>query len=153
MSSGSNSTSSWGTSSPERSCTYVAPITSTMVMRSSSAPEATTMTFRKILGIPLTFYWFCASAIFFRSNDIKSALQIEKAFLFFNSSGEQNVNIQMGWIFIPLVILHWAAYKGWFSDWLGKIPSWSFATGYGVLVAIILRFIAVDPQPFVYFQF
>ncbi|HLO84521.1 MAG TPA: MBOAT family O-acyltransferase [Nostocaceae cyanobacterium] len=117
------------------------------------APYKALVPIRKILGIPLTFYWFCASAIFFRSNDIKSALQIEKAFLFFNSSGEQNVNIQLGWIFIPLVILHWAAYKGWFSDWLGKIPSWSFAAGYGVLVAIILRFIAVDPQPFVYFQF
>ncbi|MBD2677421.1 MULTISPECIES: MBOAT family protein [Nostoc] len=117
------------------------------------APYKVLLPIRKTLGIPLTFYWFCASAIFFRSNDINSAVQIEKAFLFFHSSGYENVNLQLAWFFIPLAILHWSAYKGWLTHWTEKIPNWSFAAFYGVLSAIILRLMAVNPQPFVYFQF
>lgn len=106
-----------------------------------------------MLGIPLTMYWFCASAIFFRSNDLSSAIQIEKSFLFLNSLGSQNLNLQVAWIFVPLIILHWATYKGWFSDWWRKIPSWIFAVCFGVLVSAIFRLTAINPQPFVYFQF
>ncbi|MBC1239434.1 MBOAT family protein [Nostoc sp. 2RC] len=117
------------------------------------APYKRLLPLRNMLGIPLTFYWFCASAIFFRSNDISSAMQIEKSFLFLNSPGSENLNIQIGWVFIPLAIMHWAAYKNWLADWYQKIPQWSFVVFYGVLVAIILRFIAITPHPFVYFQF
>jgi alginate O-acetyltransferase complex protein AlgI len=78
---------------------------------------------------------------------------VEKSFVFLNSSGSQNLDLQMAWIFIPLIIMHWANYKGWFRDWWEKIPQWSFAVFYGVLVSTILRFIAISPQPFVYFQF
>jgi alginate O-acetyltransferase complex protein AlgI len=117
------------------------------------APHKRLLPLRNMLGIPLTFYWFCASAIFFRSNDISSAMQIEKSFLLLNSPGSENLNIQIGWIFIPLAIMHWAAYKNWLADWFQKIPQWSFVVFYGVLVAIILRFIAITPHPFVYFQF
>lgn len=111
------------------------------------------MPIRNIIGVPLTFYWFCASAIFFRSNDIGSAIQVEKAFVLLNAAGTENINVQMGWIFIPLTILHWAAYRGWFADWQRKIPRWSFVVGYGVLVSIMFRFVALAPYPFVYFQF
>jgi alginate O-acetyltransferase complex protein AlgI len=117
------------------------------------APYKVLLPLRNMLGIPLTFYWFCASVIFFRSKDLGSAMQIEKAFVLLNSSGSQNLNMQIGWIFVPLIIVHWAAYKGWFTDWQRQIPSWSFAAFYGVLVSIILRFTAINPQPFVYFQF
>lgn len=117
------------------------------------APYKHLMPIRNIIGIPLTFYWYCASAIFFRSNSLSSAIQVEKAFLFLNSAGSQNINIQIGWIFVPLTIVHWAAYKGWFADWHRKIPTWSFAAFYGVLASIILRFAAIIPDPFVYFQF
>ncbi len=108
---------------------------------------------RKMLGMPITFYWFCAFAIFFRSNDLSSALQIEKSFLFLKSLGSENLNLQIVWIFIPLIMLHWAAYKGWFADWWRKIPSWSFAVFFGVLVSAIFQLTAINPQPFVYFQF
>jgi len=117
------------------------------------APHKRLLPLRKMLGTPLTLYWFCASAIFFRSNDISSAIQIEKSFLFLNSLGYQNLNLQIAWIFLPLTILHWAAYKGWFSQWWRKIPSWSFAVCFGVLVSAIFRLKAINPQPFVYFQF
>lgn len=117
------------------------------------APYKQLLPLRNILGIPLTFYWVCASTIFLRSNDLASGLQVEKSFVFLNSSGSQNLDLQMAWIFIPLIIMHWANYKGWFRDWWEKIPQWSFAVFYGVLVSTILRFIAISPQPFVYFQF
>ncbi|MEH2351139.1 MAG: MBOAT family O-acyltransferase [Nostoc sp.] len=117
------------------------------------APYKRFLPLRNIVGLPMTFYWFCASAIFFRSNDIASAMQVEKSFLFFNSLGSQNINVEIGWIFIPLIIMHWAAYKGWFADWWQKIPKWSFAVFYGMLVSTILRFAAINPQAFVYFQF
>jgi alginate O-acetyltransferase complex protein AlgI len=117
------------------------------------APYKQLLPLRNMIGIPLTFYWFCASSIFFRSHDLGTAMQVEKSFLFLNSPGSQNLNIQIGWIFVPLMIIHWAAYKGWFANWWCKIPRWSFAVFYGVLVSIILRFVAIAPQPFVYFQF
>ncbi|MCL6749986.1 hypothetical protein KBT16_02940 [Nostoc sp. CCCryo 231-06] len=117
------------------------------------APYKGLLPLRKILGIPLTMYWFCASAIFFRSNDLSSAIQIEKSFLFLTSLGSKNLNLQIAWTFVPLIMLHWAAYKGWFADWWRKIPSWSFAVCFGVLVSAIFRLTAINPQPFVYFQF
>ncbi len=117
------------------------------------APYKGLLALRKMLGIPLTMYWFCASAIFFRSNDISSAIQIEKSFLFLTSLGSQNLNLQIAWIFVPLIILHWAAYKGWFTQWWRQIPSWSFAVVFGVLVSGLFRLTVISPQPFVYFQF
>jgi alginate O-acetyltransferase complex protein AlgI len=117
------------------------------------APYKRSLPLRNMLGIPLTFYWFCASVIFFRSNDLSSAMQVEKSFVFLNSPGSQNLGIQVGWIFVPLTIMHWAAYKGWFADWWRKIPRWSFAVLSGVLVSAIFRLKAINPQPFVYFQF
>ncbi|MEH2092594.1 MBOAT family O-acyltransferase [Nostoc sp.] len=117
------------------------------------APYKRLLPLRNMLGIPLTFYWFCASAIFFRSNDITSAIQIAKSFVFLNSPGSENLNIQVAWIFIPLVMMHWVAYKNWLAGWWQKIPQWSFAVFYGVIVSTILRFAAINPQPFVYFQF
>jgi alginate O-acetyltransferase complex protein AlgI len=117
------------------------------------APYKQFQTLRNIVGIPLTFYWFCASASFFRVSDLSTLILVEKSFLFLSSPGSENLNIQIGWIFIPLIIMHWAAYKGWFADWWQKIPKWSFAVFYGVLVSTILRFAAINPQPFVYFQF
>jgi alginate O-acetyltransferase complex protein AlgI len=89
------------------------------------------MPIRNIIGIPLTFYWFCAFAIFFRSNSLSSAIEVEKAFVFLNSSGSENINVQIGWIFWPLTLVHWAAYNGWFTGWERKIPSWSLAVFYG----------------------
>ncbi|MBH8578101.1 MBOAT family protein [Nostocaceae cyanobacterium CENA369] len=108
---------------------------------------------RNLLGIPLTFYCFSALAPFFGSRDLITALKIEKSFLFFTSLGSQNLNLQIAWIFVPLTILHWAAYKGWFTQWWRKIPSWSFAIVFGVLVSGLFRLAAINPQPFVYFQF
>ncbi|MEH1822388.1 MAG: MBOAT family O-acyltransferase [Nostoc sp.] len=117
------------------------------------APYKQLIPLRNMLGIPLTFYCFCALSPFFGSKDLNSAIQIEKSFLFFTSLGSQNLNLQIAWIFIPLIMLHWAAYKGWFADWWRKIPSWSFAVFFGVLVSAIFRLTAINPQPFVYFQF
>lgn len=117
------------------------------------APYKQLIPLRNMLGIPLTFYCFCALSPFFGSKDLSSALQIEKSFLFFTSLGSQNLNLQIAWIFVPLIMLHWATYKGWFADWWRKIPSWSFAVCFGVLVSAIFRLTAINPQPFVYFQF
>lgn len=117
------------------------------------APYKGSLPLRNILGIPLTFYCFCALAPFFGSKDLSTAIEIEKSFLFLNSLGSQNLNLQIAWLFVPLIMLHWAAYKGWFADWWRKIPSWSFAVCFGVLVSAIFRLAAINPQPFVYFQF
>ncbi|NES66446.1 MAG: MBOAT family protein [Okeania sp. SIO2D1] len=108
---------------------------------------------RNALGVPLTFYWFCASGIFFRCEDFFSGLTIIKSFVLFNSPGTENLGLQAGWMFIPLVLLHWAAYKNWFTNWWRIIPNWSFAAIYGVCVSAILPLVRVAHQPFIYFQF
>lgn len=117
------------------------------------APYKWLLPLRNIIGIPLTFYWFCASSILFRSNDLATAMQVGKSFIFLNSPGYENLNIQVAWFLIPLFIMHWAAYKLDKIEWWQKIPNWSFAALFGVLVSVILRFVAMSPQPFVYFQF
>ncbi|WP_293078483.1 MBOAT family O-acyltransferase [Moorena sp. SIO3H5] len=108
---------------------------------------------RNALGVPLTFYFFSASGIFFRSEDFFSGLTIVKSFVFFNSPGTENLGLQAAWIFIPLVLLHWAAYKNWFTNWWRIVPNWSFAVIYGLFVSAILPLVRVAYQPFIYFQF
>ncbi|MDY7004877.1 MAG: MBOAT family O-acyltransferase [Cyanobacteriota bacterium] len=108
---------------------------------------------RNALGVPLTFYWFSASGIFFRCEDFSSGLTIVKSFVLFNSPGTEHLGLQAGWMFIPLVLLHWAAYKNWFTNWWRIIPNWSFAAIYGVCVSAILPLVRVVHQPFIYFQF
>lgn len=117
------------------------------------APHQQLPLLRESLGLFLTFYWVCVTWIFFRAVDFESAFTIVKSFIFLESSGSIDLGIRSLWIFALLVLAHWAAYRGWFSEWWQRIPAWSFAVFYGLAVSAMLPFVSTSYTPFIYFQF
>ncbi|MGL4499259.1 MAG: MBOAT family O-acyltransferase [Planktothrix sp.] len=108
---------------------------------------------RNLMGLLLTFYWVCVTWIFFRAVDLKTAMTILKSFVLLDSSGSIDMGIGLLWIFVPLTIAHWFAYRGLFSDLWRRIPGWSFAAFYGLAFSAILPFVSTSYTPFIYFQF
>lgn len=117
------------------------------------APHQQLPLLRESFGLFLTFYWVCVTWIFFRAVDFESAFTIVKSFIFLESSGTIDLGIRSLWIFALLAIAHWAAYRGWFSQWWQRIPAWSFAVFYGLTVSAMLPFVSTSYTPFIYFQF
>ena len=39
------------------------------------------------------------------------------------------------------------------EGWYRRLPSWTFAAGYGAVAAVTMLFIQPEAEPFVYFQF
>lgn len=109
--------------------------------------------FSNFLGIPLTFYWFCAAGTFFRSTSLHKDWISFKAFILFQSSGSQNLQLELAWILLPLTLVYWSIYKGWWPEWWRTIPNWGFTMCYGVFVLTVLPSISMVYQPFIYFQF
>lgn len=107
----------------------------------------------KLVGCLLTFYWVCITWIFFRATDLASALAVVRSFVFFDSPGTRDLGVGALWIFIPLALVHWVAYRGGLSHWWRRIPAWSFAGIYGVVVALVVPFVPLGYTPFIYFQF
>lgn len=105
------------------------------------------------MGCLLTFYWVCITWIFFRATDLVSALAVVRSFVFFDSPGTRDLGVGALWIFIPLALVHWVTYRGSLSHWWQRIPAWSFAGLYGVLVALVVPFVPLGYTPFIYFQF
>ncbi len=134
----------------------------------------------KLLGTGLTFYWVCLCWIPFRTGSLLIAergerlqhttasaaelvpgagmdglahtLSILKAFVLFDSPGEQSFGASRLGLFAALASLHALAFLGLPKRLWERVPSWLFALGYGVAWAIALQGIA-DTQAFIYFQF
>jgi alginate O-acetyltransferase complex protein AlgI len=106
-----------------------------------------------LVGLPLTFYWFCASGVFFGSQDLYSGWVSFKAFIFFQAPGVGSLDARAIWVLVPLGVMHWLNQRGWLSNWWRQVPAWSFAACYGTFTAAVLPATAIVYQPFVYFQF
>jgi D-alanyl-lipoteichoic acid acyltransferase DltB (MBOAT superfamily) len=101
----------------------------------------------------VTFWWTCLAWIFFRAPDLATALEIARAWLWFESAGT---------VALPLNVWPWlAALLGLHAMTrfmpperrVDKMPPAAFAIAYGAATAIVLAFLQRDIQPFVYFQF
>ena len=101
----------------------------------------------------LTFYWVCIAWIFFRAADLSTSITIFKSFVFFQTSGLQELNSNLLWLLVALVIAHWLFYQNVVTNWWHRISSEMFATIYGFSVAAILTLVPTGYTPFIYFQF
>jgi alginate O-acetyltransferase complex protein AlgI len=106
-----------------------------------------------VVGPLLTFYWFCWTGIFFRALDFDRTLITLKAFTFFSSPGQADVKVDVVWVLIPLILIHWLAYRRAFTGWYRKLPDWAFASGIGVFVFLCFLLVPYNYEPFIYFQF
>lgn len=107
----------------------------------------------KFIGTLLTFYWVCIAWIFFRAMNFTTAFEAVKAFVFFQSSGINELQIPGITLFAMLAVLHWIAYKKIWGQWGRSLPTPIFAAAFGVLVAFAIALPPLTSQPFIYFQF
>ncbi|MEB3883315.1 MBOAT family O-acyltransferase [Lyngbya sp. CCY1209] len=118
-----------------------------------SAPYRQLSGVMKSMGPPLTFYWVCIAWIFFRATDLEKSMTILQSFVFFNSSGSNELGTHLLGIFIVLAIVHFAAQRNFLGEWWEKTPDWIFAAWYGLAVSVAFWFVAPNYSAFIYFQF
>jgi alginate O-acetyltransferase complex protein AlgI len=108
---------------------------------------------RSTLGWALTFYWANLTWIFFRAPDLSSAIDVTRSFVLLQDLGPDSLDPRLWILLAGLAMLHVAGFLSLRSSWWQRLPSWAFATGYGVLAAIALGLVQTETQPFIYFQF
>ncbi|MBV8191823.1 MAG: MBOAT family protein [Alphaproteobacteria bacterium] len=105
-----------------------------------------------LVGNALTFGFVTLAWIFFRSPDFAVASQIIERFAVF-----QPVTL-VDWqkasaVLVGMLALHVAFYRLDLERMTTKVRPMPYAFGYGAAVALILPFVNVNVQPFIYFQF
>ncbi len=102
-------------------------------------------------------YWVCLAWIFFRAESWGDAMVTAKAWLFWSSPGSLTLDARWWWFIAAFALAHWvgARYASTDEPFLpgARLPQPLFAAAYGVATAIVLLFVQVDVQPFIYFQF
>jgi alginate O-acetyltransferase complex protein AlgI len=95
----------------------------------------------------VTFAW-----IFFRSPDFATAALVLERFAVFTPT------VLLQWwealvVLMVLLITHIAFYRVDLDRLASRLQPVAFAFGYGAVIALILPFVNVEVQPFIYFQF
>ena len=108
----------------------------------------------EVPAVLLTFAWTTVVWVFFRATDFGSALDILRMLLLFQSPGTQAVDPRWWLLIVLLAGAHVVARRGFgkrVAD--APLPYWAFAAAYGAVAAVVLLFVRIDVQPFIYFQF
>jgi alginate O-acetyltransferase complex protein AlgI len=106
-----------------------------------------------LLGTLLTFWWVCFAWIFFRSQDLETALAVARSWVLFDSSGPRTFGWAPIWTFLGLAAVHAVSYLRLVQLAVDRLPAWAFALLYGALIPPALAFMNGAVQPFIYFQF
>jgi len=104
------------------------------------------------LGVALTFSWVCVAWIFFRAESLGAAWTLLERFLFLRA-GPQSVDPWLFLVLVPLGGLHLLGSRRSLDRRWTALPDWAFAASYGAAVAVVLAFVPLRREPFVYFQF
>ena len=105
-----------------------------------------------LVGNIATFIFVTFAWIFFRSPDFATATQVFARFTVF--SPIHLVEWPGALIFLAaLLAVHVVFYRIELESMVARIAPLPFAFAYGAAVALILPFVNVDVQPFIYFQF
>jgi alginate O-acetyltransferase complex protein AlgI len=105
-------------------------------------------------GRPYVAWVIGMSYVLFRSPDLASAWAYI-ADLHGLGDGRASASMDARWWIVPAVfgVFHWLAWRGVGGRLVRPLPSWSFALGYGALVALLSPLVSADYQAFIYFQF
>ncbi|HVS64977.1 MAG TPA: MBOAT family protein [Thermoanaerobaculia bacterium] len=104
-------------------------------------------------GVALTQAWVCLGWIFFRAHDLERAWVTVRSWLLLESPGRTTLDPWWWLLIVAFAMAHALGARGEWTAAAARWPRWAFAAGYGVAVAIVLLFVQVDVQPFIYFQF
>ena len=104
-------------------------------------------------GVALTQAWVCLGWIFFRAHDMERAWVTVRSWLLFQSPGTTTIDPWWWVLIVAFALAHGLGARRDWSALAARAPRWAFAAGYGVAVAVVLLFVQVDVQPFIYFQF
>ena len=106
-----------------------------------------------VLGQPLTFLFFIATLIVFRTIGFADTWVALRSFLFLQSPGDLDFGPTVFWLFPALALVHYVTYRRWLATWWRKLPAGGFAVAFGLLIAVVQPFVATQSEPFIYFQF
>lgn len=119
---------------------------------SNDAPPLLSSIFSRLSPF-LTFYWVCLAWIFFRSSSLGDALWMADSFVTFHSFGVKTLSPLLFLWFPVMILAHWIAMKSDITNRIEKVPDMVFSAGLGVAVVLVLMFVPVEYEPFIYFQF
>ncbi len=102
---------------------------------------------------PLIMMWFLfLNWIVFRAVSWDTAQEMLAVFFFLDFGGMRSIDPRWFGVFVAFAVVHTAFWLGWHRR-LARLPDTVWAAAYGVGSALVLAFMAVDYQPFIYFQF
>jgi alginate O-acetyltransferase complex protein AlgI len=114
-------------------------------------PQRDTATY-SVLGNLLTFAFVTFAWIFFRSPDFATAALVLQRFAVFTLPTLLQWQEVVGLLAV-LLVLHVTFYRLELDRLASRLQPPAFAFAYGAAIALILPFVNVEVQPFIYFQF
>ncbi|MBV9220492.1 MAG: hypothetical protein JOY94_13835, partial [Methylobacteriaceae bacterium] len=105
-----------------------------------------------LAGNALTFAFVCLAWILFRSPSLETAVAALRRFTVWSPPALLPWQAAAG-VLIALAVVHAASRRINLKVLLSATNDAAFAFGYGAAVALILPFVNVAVQPFIYFQF
>ncbi len=105
------------------------------------------------LGASLTLYWVGLTWIFFRAATLAQAVEMTRAYVFFDSPGTQGLPGGL-LLLVGVAAAGHIALRRWPHDRIAEaLPGPVFAAVLGAVSAIALGLMQADYRPFIYFQF
>ena len=107
------------------------------------------------LGIPIMWWFLFVNWIVFRAVSWDTAMEMFRIFFFLDRGGPRQVDPAWMLVFMAFFLVHTGLFFGLLQRWGSRIfkSDLAFAAGLGLATALVLTLMAVDYQPFIYFQF
>ncbi|HED64054.1 MAG TPA: MBOAT family protein, partial [Planctomycetes bacterium] len=125
---------------------------------SASAPDRTQRRrLPPLLGTALTLWFVCLCWIFFRAESLPDASAALRAYTLFQSPGSRELlgaDTPLALVALAvLTALHFASHRGLLRPIWRRPPTPAFVLGLAAAATLVLPFVPLSSQPFIYFQF
>lgn len=105
------------------------------------------------LAVGATFYFVCCSWILFRATSFSDAWTLLRAFVLLDGEGTLTLDPRLAVLFVALAAVHWLASRWSLERGVHRLPEPAFAVAYGAATALVVAFLPLRTEPFIYFQF
>lgn len=105
------------------------------------------------LSIAVTYIWYSFSTIFFRAQDMDTAIEIAIAVVTLSSQGTESLPSFIPYIWLILAVLHWFSWKFDLIKLSENMKPSVYGLVLGAYVAIIIAAMPSHTTPFAYFEF